>query len=144
MTNIAAVLKAEISRLARREINKETDSLRKTSAYLRHEIAALKRQIAQLERQAKRSAKAAERPTVEPAGEDVNLRFRAAGFAQHRKRLGLSAADMGRLLRVSALTVYRWEGGQVKPRREQLPAIAAIRTLGKRGAAQRLEELAGQ
>lgn len=144
MPNIAAALKAEISRLARREINKETDSLRKTSAYLRHEIAALKREIAQLERQAKRSAKAAGRPAVEPAGEDVNLRFRAAGFAQHRKRLGLSAADMGKLVGVNALSIYRWESGKSKPRKSQLPAIAAIREIGKREAARRLEELSGQ
>jgi transcriptional regulator with XRE-family HTH domain len=78
---------------------------------------------------------------VELAGRDTQHRRRAAGFAQHRKRLGLSAADCGKLLGVSALSVYKWEQGSARPRAKYLPAIAALRTLGKREATKRLEEL---
>jgi len=43
MANIESVLKEEITRLARKEIRKETEGLKKASAQYRTEIAALKR-----------------------------------------------------------------------------------------------------
>ena len=64
-----------------------------------------------------------------------------AGFAQHRKGLGLSAAEVGKLLGASALSVYKWESGKAKPRRSFLPAIAALRRMGKREAAAKLQAL---
>lgn len=142
MPNIASVLKEEIQRLARKELKANTDSLKKAVAHYRSEIAALKRRIDQLERQQKQTAKRIPAPkTLEDAGSDGQHRWRAAGFAQHRKRLGLSAADTGKLLGVSALSVYKWEGGQARPRAKYLPAIAALRKMGKREAAKQLEEL---
>jgi DNA-binding transcriptional regulator YiaG len=141
MPNIAAVLKEEIARLARKELKSNTDSLKRAVSTYRLEIAALKRRVDQLERQAKRSAKASPAKPLEDAESDGQHRWRAAGFAQHRKRLGLSAADCGKLIGVSALTVYKWEGGSARPRAKYLPAIAALRRIGKREAAKRLEEI---
>lgn len=43
---------------------------------------------------------------------------------------------------MSALSVYKWEDGQVRPRNSYMPAIAAVRALSKNEAAARLEELA--
>ena len=60
------------------------------------------------------------------------------GLKTHRKKLGLSAKDYGKLLGVSSLTIYNWEGGKSKPRRSQLPRIVAVRGIGKREAMQRL------
>jgi DNA-binding transcriptional regulator YiaG len=60
-----------------------------------------------------------------------------------RQRLGLSAAAMGALLGVTAQSVYKWEDGKARPRSAQLQAIAAIRKLGKREAAQRLSAMEG-
>lgn len=51
MSNIANVLKAEITRLARKEVRSQVDPTKKTTTTHRHEIAALKRQVANLERQ---------------------------------------------------------------------------------------------
>ena len=48
MSNIATVLKAEISRIARKEIRAETESLKTQSTHYRSQIAALKRQLADL------------------------------------------------------------------------------------------------
>lgn len=142
MPNIASVLKDEISRLARKEVRSETDSLKKASAQYRSQIAALKRRIEQLERQLKRTAKSVPTKAPEDDSSDGTLRFRAAGFAQHRKRLGLSAREMGLLLNASSLSVYKWEQGQARPRPKHLEAIAAVRKMGKREATKRLEELA--
>lgn len=139
MPNIASVLKEEITRLARKELRANTESLKKQVASYRSEIAKLKRRIDTLEREVKRVGKVSPAKPQEDDSQDGNYRWRAAGFAQHRKRLGLSAADAGKLLGVSGLTVYKWEGGQARPRAKYLPAIAALRAMGKREAAKRLD-----
>lgn len=144
MPNIASVLKDEISRLARKEIKGETAHLQKAVSSYRSEIAALKRRVADLERQAKRGPKKTSAIPLDAAESAENLRFRAGGFASNRQRLGLSAAEMGRLLGVSALSVYKWESGKAKPRRGNLPAIATLRGMGKKEVTARLEELAAQ
>lgn len=141
MANIASFLKAEISRIARKEIRTETQTLKKASTQYRSDIAALKRRIAEQDRliaKLRKSKPAAN--AVEQEEDAPQLRFRADGFASLRKKLGLSAADMGKLLGVSLQTIYHWEKGQSKPRASQLQAIAEVRKLGKRGAAARLAE----
>ena len=141
MANLAALLKSEIMRIARKEVRAETVALKKATAHYRSEIAALKRRIATLESALNKLGKASKR-TQTTAGEpeQQSLRFRADGFATLRKKLGLSAAEMARLLGVSAQSVYHWEGGKSRPRAGQLVAIAQVRKLGKREAAARLAQ----
>jgi DNA-binding transcriptional regulator YiaG len=144
MPNIAAVLKGEISRIARKEIRGEADEFRKASAQARTQIAALRRRIDDLERQLKRVGKASGRAAPEPAdeGEDsTSRRFSATRLAAQRQKLGLSAADFAALLGVSGQSVYKWEHGEARPRARQLEAIAAVRGMGKREAAARLAKL---
>lgn len=142
MTNFTSLLKSEISRIARKEARTEIQGLKKASAQYRSDIAALKRRIAEQDRLIAKLSKS-KPTTVDAASVDAGsqLRFRAGGFASLRKKLGLSAADMGKLLDVSLQTIYHWEKGQSKPRAGQLPAIAELRKLGKRGAAARLAEI---
>jgi DNA-binding transcriptional regulator YiaG len=143
MPNIASLLKAEISRVARKEIRAEITALRKAATTHRSEIAALKRRAANLEQQIRKVSKTATRSSVAVTNDDAadsNLRFSAKGFATLRKRLGLSAAEMGALLGASDQSVYKWERGEVRPRAAQLPAIAAVRGLGKKEARARLEK----
>jgi len=140
MSNFAAQLKSEIQRLARREIRAETSSLRKSAASYRTEIAALKRRIATLEVSVKKLSKSAASPKVKPEATSA-LRWRAPGFASLRKKLDLSAGDMGKLLGVTGATVYSWEAGKSRPRASQLAAIARVRKLGKRAAVETLATL---
>ena len=49
MPNIATVLKEEILRLARKEVRKQTQTLKKTSAQYRKDIAEMKRRLADLQ-----------------------------------------------------------------------------------------------
>jgi DNA-binding XRE family transcriptional regulator len=102
----------------------------------------MKRRIEFLERVQKRTGRSSPADATRSGGGDENLRFRAAGVAGHRKRLGLSAREMGLLLGASALSVYKWEAGQARPRAKHLQAIASVRKLGKREALKRLEEMA--
>lgn len=150
MPNLASVLKAEISRIARKEGRSETDALKKSVSSQRSDIAALRRRVQELEKSLKALAKAASsgRPALASAqaasdsdGEAEGLRFRATGMASNRKRLGLSAEDFGLLVGASGQSVYSWEAGKTKPRATSLAAIAALRGVGKREAARRLEAL---
>lgn len=140
MPDIASAFKAEIARIARKQIKSETEVLRKSVAAYRHEIAALKQRMAALERQNRRAPRA---QPAEPrqAQDPTRLRFSASRFAAQRSKLELSAADFALLLGVSPLTVYKWEKGQARPRAAQLQAIAQARGLGKREARARLEVL---
>ncbi|MGA7950748.1 MAG: helix-turn-helix transcriptional regulator [Thiobacillaceae bacterium] len=139
MPNIASVLKEEIARVARKELRNETEKLKKASVRYRSEIAALKRRIVALEqRLAGKTRSSEQKITKQPAP----LRFSAKGLKAQRQRLGLSAADMGALMRVSAQTVYKWEAGKSRPRQQQMAAIGVARRMGKREAQDRLEQLA--
>lgn len=144
MSNFASALKSEISRISRKEIRGEVQSLRKAATTHRREIAALKRAVAALERRAKGWAKvAASTPNLEEAeSTEKPARFVAKGLRSLRARLGLSAPELARLISVSTQSVYNWEHKKASPRKEQLAAIVALRSLGKKEAHQRLESLA--
>jgi len=144
MSSFADQLKSEIARIARKEVRAETGALKKANAQHRAEIAALKRRLLETERALARLARNAGRaggraseaePQASPA---PGLRFRVAGFASLRQKLGLSAAEMGKLIGVSAQSVYHWETGKSRPRAAQLASIAAVRKLGKREVQERL------
>jgi len=149
MPNIASVFKAEITRLARKELRGNSDGLKKAVAAQRADIASLKRRVQALEAMVKRLAKDSDArltrsrsaPSQASESEPSGLRFRAAGMAANRKRLGLSAADFGLLVGATGQSIYAWEAGKAKPRPQALAAIAALRGIGKREAETRLEKL---
>ena len=143
MPNIASTLKSEITRLAKREIRSEIAALKKATAAHRRHIAELKRQLADLQRTAtqlaKRSRAAQSAPA--PAALAESARFQARGLRSLRARLGLSQADMAKLLGVSTLSIYNWEGGKATPRRESLAAIVGLRGVGKQEVKQRISAI---
>ena len=143
MPNIAAVLKQEISRIARREIRSETVLLKKASAQYRRDIAKLKRQVLNLQRKIPLLEKQMlqNAPSQVTSAETTNVRFTAKGLRSLRKRLDLSAADYGKLVGVTGHTIYSWENGLSRPRRQQLPVLASIRLMGKREVQARLGQL---
>ena len=137
MSNVASVLKEEISRVARKEIRREISALKKSSQTHRSEIAALKRRVVELERQMRRLGRGGQSSAPAAANEDSvspGTRFSARSMASQRKRLGLSAAECGLLIGASAQSVYNWEEGKAHPRAQHLPAIFALRSLGRRQA----------
>lgn len=143
MANIATVLKEEISRLARKEMRKETASFKKSSSQYRRDIADLKRQVSKLQKKASLLEKGIHREVSSQVTEadEKGVRFTAKGLCSQRKRLGLSAADYGKLVGVGAQTIYNWESEASRPRTKQLPVLAALRQIGKKEAQSRLEQL---
>jgi len=135
MPNIASILKEEIVRLARKEVRRETAALKKASATFRSEIAALKRRAIAMERQLRDVGKGRQ-PSSSVAANDESIpegtRFSAKGLTAHRKRLGLSAADLALLIGASTQSIYNWESGKARPNGKYLRVIAALRTVGKK------------
>lgn len=138
MPDIATALKDEIRRLARKEIKAETSKTKAAVVQYRHEIASLKRQLdAQQKEISRLKTQGAQGEGQQEAAEPDELegvRFSARSVRAQRKRLGLSAADYGRLVGVSGLTIYGWEKGTSRPRRAQLLSLVAVRGIGKREA----------
>jgi DNA-binding transcriptional regulator YiaG len=139
MPNIAAVLKDEIRRLAKKEIKAQVGSTKKAAAQYRRDIARLKRMLGQQEKQIKLLQKQQGQPQAEEPAEDV--RYSARSVRSQRNRLGVSAADYGKLVGGSGLTIYNWEHEKARPRKAQLTALAAVRGIGKKEALKRLAEL---
>lgn len=163
MPNLNTVLKEEITRLARKEIKKGLGAAKKQKAQHRKDIAALKREVSELQRQVAYLEKQEQRrlqeaPRLAEVKEEVRLalssvksdsgtggrtgpRFQARGLRSHRDKLGLSAADYGKLVGVSSLTIYNWEKEKSKPRNAQLEKLREVRGIGQREALRRLELL---
>ena len=170
MANLTTVLKEEIVRTARKEIRQQTAEAAKAAAEHRREVAALKRQVQDLERtvsalrgqaaskpaepKAKKTSKkkvgkkegqgqkAATKPVATAsAPRKPRVRFSGKALQAHRKRLGLSADNYGKLIGVSGLSIYNWEKEEARPREGSVAALMQIRGIGKREAGKRLEAL---
>ena len=146
MPNIGVLLKSEISRLARKEVRTQTEALKKASTQFRKRIAEMKRQISELQRKVTNLEKQLNNTstiqTKATNSETKTYRFSPKGLQSRRKRLGLSAAQFGKLVGVTGQTIYKWEKGLSRPRNKQLAALAAVRNMGKKEALARLQELA--
>ena len=96
-------------------------------AQYRRDIAKLKQQM---QAQAKEITflKAQDRkrlgqPEVKENGELEGVRFSARSVKAQRRKLKLSAADYGKLVGVSGLTVYNWEARQGPPTTEAVSCL---------------------
>lgn len=145
MSQLMIVMKAEIRRLARKEVmavttglKKDQTTFRRTVAALRHQIKAHNYTIRQLlqvvTKQAKMTAMAPE------TAEGSKARITAKGVRAMRKKLKLSQAQFGKLAGVSGFTVLKWEhcAGPLKFRLRTRRALLSIRGLGIREARLRL------
>lgn len=147
MSDLAVALKAEVQRLARKELKRQVSPTKQLVARYRREIAALKRQLAEQQKSlrflvSRQRSQLAEKPGANGHVEDI--RFSARSVRAQRTRLGLSAKDYGRLVGVSLLTIYNWEQGKSRPRKAQMDSLVAVRGIGKREALSRLEMLNGK
>ncbi|MDE2489533.1 MAG: helix-turn-helix domain-containing protein [Elusimicrobia bacterium] len=145
MSDIGAVLREEIQRLAGRVSRQADRRLKKDVVRMKHQIAELNRQVAGLRRDnAKLIADLRGRLAAPPsAGQGAleGARLSPRFIRARRKRLGLSQGAFARLLGVSAGAVLAWEGGRSKPRAAARAALVAVRELGRREALWRLEAL---
>lgn len=141
MSNLAAVLREEIRRLARKEAKEQTELLRRQSAQYRRDVATLKRKASELEKRLALVEKNSFRGAPKASRPVEKVRFSAKGLRSHRQKLGLSGADYAALLGVSMQTLYNWEQERSRPRAGQMETIAGLRGIGKKEALARLAQL---
>lgn len=141
MSDLLKSLREEIRRQTKKSIRESLAKLQKSSAQYRRDIAMLKREL----EASKKRVEFLERQETKRIGEATsateNVRFSAKSVRSHRTRLGLSAADYGKLLSVSAQTVYQWEQGKTRPRKKQIAQLVELRSLGKKEVKARLRLL---
>ena len=114
MPNIANVLKDEIKRLARREINLTITSLKVSNAALKKIVYEHKRRITALERENKRLAVLLSKirgPVHDnaPKLEEDSFRITGRQVRSLRGRLGISQVQLAKLIGVSVNIVSIWE-----------------------------------
>ena len=140
--NALSVLKAEISRLARKEAKQVVAPVKKASANYRGLIAGLRKQIDALQNEVaalRRAAPKAEKALATAQEPQGRFWITGKGVKALRKRLGLTQALFGKLAEVSVPTVVNWEGskGKVEIRRKSTVArLQAMRGMGKKQAAE--------
>jgi DNA-binding transcriptional regulator YiaG len=141
MPNVGEVLKGEISRLSKKVVRQHMKPVQSATTAHRKQLGSLKKQVQLLEREIALLRRTAGKnvPVAEAEEEGVKHRFSAKGLTTLRNRLGLSGEEFGRLVNVSAQTVYNWESDKTYPRATQVSAIAGLRKIGKKEARARLE-----
>jgi DNA-binding transcriptional regulator YiaG len=137
-------LQSEIARVARREIKKELDPIRRVNASQRKYIADLRRELSDLQKEIKRLEKEREKADQAPQGDaDQRFRITGRGVLSLRKRLGLTQVDFARLAGITQQTVVRWEKteGRIALRGDAVQArLQELRNFGKKDAAEALEK----
>ena len=137
-------LQSEIARVARKEIRRELDPVKRVNAQQRKYIADLRREVTDLQREVKRLQK--ELGKSAPAEkEEPEQRFwiTGKGVLSLRKRLGLTQIELAQLADVTQQTIVRWEktDGKITLRGEAVQArLQEIRSFGKTEAWERLGE----
>ena len=133
MADLKQLLNDEIRRLARKEIKVSLAPMAETIAALKRQVAEQKKQIAALSRampapEAKAESIAAS--IAKPS--DKKVRINAAGIIRLRGKLGVTQAELAKLLNVAMHTVSVWEQGRRIPRGAHKAQLAALRGIGKR------------
>ena len=146
MASFMKELKAEIARLARKEVKKEVIPVQRISAARRSMIADLRRQVATLQRDVADLRRALSRggslplavsPAAGEEGDDGRKGFwiTGKGVRKLRLRLGLTQTEFAQLANVSGQTVVNWEGTQGKiplRRKDSAARLQEIRKMKKR------------
>jgi DNA-binding transcriptional regulator YiaG len=144
MPNVAKLLKDEICRLAKKELKSATSSLKRDVVRLKRTAAEFKRALAQMKRENSRLLKQAKRAGKDApqVPEEIVARARVTGkmIRSVRLRLGLSQAELAKLLGVTDVSVYQWEHkpGRLTFRGDTKREFLAIRGLTKKEVAERL------
>ena len=137
MSNVIKELKAEITRLARKEIKSEIAPARKLIAAQRGLIAGLRKQIDAMQKELNGLKKAVPAPSKAIQATEPEGRFwiTGNGVKAMRKKVGLTQAKFAKLIGVSVPTVVNWEKakGKVEIRRKETMArLQGLKGKGKR------------
>lgn len=139
--NVMSVLKAEISRLAKKEAKAVVSPVKKASATYRGLIAGLRKQVDVLQKEVsslKRAMPKADRVLATKTEPEGRFWITGKGVRAMRKRTGLTQEKFSKLVGVSVPTVVNWEKakGKVDIRKKATMArLQGLKGKGKRAVA---------
>jgi DNA-binding transcriptional regulator YiaG len=146
MAKIESIIKAEIQRLAKREVRSKFLPLRREVWGMRLKLSGLLKSFTKLDRWAKEQTRQAERMEInlEATPEEVKAsRFTPERIRNLRKKKGLSQRELAILAGVTIGAVTSWEKGKFKPKGNKKAALVALRKVSKREVKKILAEKAG-
>jgi DNA-binding transcriptional regulator YiaG len=133
MAKIEGVIKAEIMRLAKREVRAVFRPLKREVRQMSLKLSGLSKGFASLNRMAKELHLEEARPKLEASPEEAKAsRLSPERISGLRKKLGISQRELGILIGASLGTVAMWEKGKFKPKADKKAALVALRKLKKR------------
>jgi DNA-binding transcriptional regulator YiaG len=143
MGKVESTIKAEIMRLAKREVRGSFFPLRREVYSLKLKLSALIKSFVVMERQAKEvlQEQAKKKLELQASPEEVKVsRLTPQRIRLLRNKIGISQKDLGTLLDVSIGAVGMWEKGKFAPSSKKKAALIALRKLGKRDVKKLLAE----
>jgi DNA-binding transcriptional regulator YiaG len=146
MPNVEKALKAEISRISRKEIKTAIGQIGKSHVGLKKTVVDLKKRLAALEKENRRlmaETRKQKRVVVEkPTEKEMKARLTSKGIRSLRSRLRLTQAEFAKLVGTTTHSVYLWEKkeGALKLREKTKTALLSIGGLGAREAKEKVEE----
>jgi len=133
MAKIEGVIKAEIMRLAKREVRSVFRPLKREVWQMRTKLSGLSKGIASLNRMAKELHLDEGKPKLEATPEEVKAsRLSPERISSLRRKLGISQRELGILIGASIGAILSWEKGKFRPKGEKKAALVALRELKKR------------
>ncbi|MBN2032263.1 MAG: hypothetical protein JW836_03225 [Deltaproteobacteria bacterium] len=135
MANVVKVLKAEISRVSRKEAKSAAGVMAKSLTDLKKVVLDLRRRIAALEKEKKRPLAGVRRGKVEtppaPSKDTKKAGFTSTSIKSLRSKLRLSQAAFAKLVGVTPYSVSLWENkeGPLNLRDKTRAALLSVRSL---------------
>ena len=144
MAKIEGVIKAEIMRLAKREVRAVFRPLKREVWQMATKLSNLSKGFASLNRMAKElHLEEKAKPKLEATPEEVKIsRITPERISRLRKKLGISQRELGLLTGATIGAVLSWEKGKFRPKAEKKAALVALRKLKKREVKKLLAEKA--
>ena len=126
MGKLESTIKAEIQRLAKREIRSTFIPLRREVRAMRLRLSSLFKNFSVLDRLAKEQMEKMPKKGLEASPEEVKAsRLTPERIAGLRKKLGISQREMGVLVGATTGAVLSWEKGKFRPQGEKKAALVA-------------------
>jgi DNA-binding transcriptional regulator YiaG len=143
MGKVESIFRAEMVRLARREMRKDLLPLRRDVRSFRATISQLRKSVSELERFATQQKKVSREegiPLEVPPEEVKKARFSPRLIKSLRKRLSVTQKELAALAGVTVGAVFQWEKGIFEPAEGKKKTLIALRKLGRREARRILNE----
>ena len=146
MSTFAKQFQEEIKRLARKELKEELIRLKAENTDLKKSISDLRKRLDKMERSNRRVFRKVVAPEVlneaeeSPRKDAGKARISSKTIITLRQRLGLTQAQLGKLLGVSGQSVYQWErkNDRLTLRSRALQAVVEAKSMGIKEARAKL------